>query len=418
VVLNGGAVSDLLLSNVRPWARALADEPVDVVIRGGRIAHIGAAAAGEGAGVGEVVDGAGGVVVPAFADAHTHLDSTLLGLPFRSHTAGPGLAGLIENDRRNWRQAGESVAVRATRTLGTQIAYGTTLVRSHAQIDTDAGLERLEGVLAAREAHAGRCRVQVVAFPQSGILRDPGTADLLGAALRAGADLVGGLDPCEYDRDPVAHLDTVFAIAEHHHSGIDIHLHEAGELGAFTIELIAERARALAMQGQVTISHAFALATVDTARQGNLIDTLADLDIAITTVAPGNRAPLPLAEMRAAGVRVGLGQDGIRDYWSPYGTGDMLSRTWQLAYRAGYRHDHLIEGCVDVATRGGRACIDSHPWSTLDMLDDPIAGLAPGAPADLVLLGADTVTAAVMEQPTRSIVLHQGRVIARDGTLT
>jgi cytosine/adenosine deaminase-related metal-dependent hydrolase len=210
----------------------------------------------------------------------------------------------------------------------------------------------------------------------------------------------------------------VFAIAERHHSGIDIHLHETTELGAFTMELIAERTRALAMQGRVTISHAYALATIKPNLQHELIDTFAETDIAITTVAPGHRPPLPLADMRAAGVRVGLGQDGIRDLWSPYGPGDMLSRTWQLAYRSGYRYDNLIEGCVDVATRGSRACIDSHPWSTDDIPDDPIAGLAPGAPADLVVLNADTVTAAVMDQPTRDIVLHDGRVVARAGVLT
>jgi cytosine/adenosine deaminase-related metal-dependent hydrolase len=117
-------------------------------------------------------------------------------------------------------------------------------------------------------------------------------------------------------------------------------------------------------------------------------------------------------------VRVGLGQDGIRDYWSPYGTGDMLARAWQLAYRSGYRYHRLIEGCVDVASRGGRACIDGQPWSTVDVVDDPSAGLAVGAPADLVVLAAETVTAAVMGQPARTLVIHDGRVVARDGALS
>jgi cytosine deaminase len=414
-------MGDLVVSNVRPWAHAATAGLVDVLARDGRIAVVGPGAAGEApspAGQFETVDGAGGVLLPAFVDAHAHLDSTLLGLPFRPHTAGPGLAGLIENDRTNWRHAGESVAARATRTLGATIAYGTTLVRSHAQIDTDAGLERLEGVLAARDAHAGRCRVQIVAFPQSGVVRDRGTAQLLDAALLAGADLVGGIDPCAFDRDPAAQLDVVFGIAERHHTGVDIHLHEPGELGAFTIELIAERTRALAMEGRVTVSHAFALSTVDHDRQAELIDVLANSDIAITTVAPGVREPLPLAALRDAGVRVGLGQDGIRDYWSPYGTGDMLARAWQLAYRSGYRYDRLIEGCVDVASRGGRACIDGEPWSTVDVVDDPSAGLAVGAPADLVVLAAETVTAAVMDQPVRTLVIHDGRVVARDGALS
>jgi cytosine/adenosine deaminase-related metal-dependent hydrolase len=282
-------------------------------------------------------------------------------------------------------------------------------------VDTDCTLERLEGVLSAKEAHAARATVQVVAFPQSGILRDRGTADLLAAALRAGADLVGGLDPCAFDRDPVAHLDVAFALAERHSTGVDIHVHETGELGAFTFELIAERATALGMQGQVTISHAFALSTVDSARQAALIELLAGADIALATVAPGNRNPLPLEALRAAGVRVGLGQDGIRDYWSPYGDGDMLARAWQLAFRNGYRADEHVELCVDVATRGGRAILDGTSWSPLAMADDPITGLAPGARADLVVVAADTVTAAVMDHPPRTLVIHDGAVVARDG---
>jgi cytosine/adenosine deaminase-related metal-dependent hydrolase len=403
-------VGDLLLRNVRPWPREPGGACVDVAIRDGRIAERAPADA-------EVEDGRGGVVLPALADAHAHLDSTRLGLPFRPHTAEPGLAGLIGNDRANWRTAGGTVADRATRTLAATIASGVTTVRSHAQVDTACGLERLEGVLAAREAHVGRARVQVVAFPQAGILRDPGSADLLDAAVSAGADLVGGLDPCAYDRDPVAHLDVVFSVAERHGVGVDIHLHETGELGAFTFELIAERTAALGMQGHVAISHAFALSSVDAARQAALIELLAAHHIAVATVAPGNREPLPLQALRAAGVRVGLGQDGIRDYWSPYGNGDVLERSWQLAFRNGFRRDDLVELCVDVASRGGRSIVDGAAWSPEPVADDASTGLAPGAVADLVVVAADTVTAAVMDHPPRTLVIQGGRVVARDGAL-
>ena len=406
-------MSDLVLRNVRLWPREVGGDTVDMIVRDGRIAELVSEARTTGA---TEVDGGGGVVMPAFADVHTHLDSTRLGLPFKPHTAGPGLTGLIENDRRNWRSDG-SVAARATRTLAASIAGGATLVRSHAQVDTDCGLERLEGVLAARLAHADRCRVELVAFPQSGIVRDPGTADLLGAAIAAGANLIGGIDPCGLDRDPVEHLDIVFALAERHQVGIDIHLHEASDLGAFSFELIAERTAALSMQGKVTVSHAFALSSVPAARQQQLIELLAINDIALTTVAPGNTEPLPLQALRAAGVRVGLGQDGIRDYWSPYGNGDMLERAWQLAFRAGVRKDELIEQCADVASRGGRSVVEGGTWSTANVVDDSISGLAVGAPADLVVVPADTVTAAVMDHPQQRLVIHDGRVVARDGQL-
>lgn len=407
-------MSDLLITGARPWPRSTSDGSVDVLVRAGRIAQIGPGLAGSPDATGaNVVDGRDGVLVPSFSDVHAHLDSTRLGLPFREHTAEPGLAGLVENDRRNWRQAEWTVAQRATYTLGRTIASGTTLVRSHAQVDPDSRLERLEGVLAAREHHADRARVEVVAFPQAGVVREAGTADLLEQALQAGADLVGGLDPCAFDRDPVAQLDVVFGLAEKHQRGVDIHLHEAGDLGAFTIELICERVAALSMQGRATISHCFALSSVDAVRQGRLVELLAEHDVAVTTIAPGTREPLPMLALREAGVRLGLGQDGIRDYWSPYGNGDMLDRTWQLSFRAGYRPDELVEACVEVATLGGRAVVDGRDAGR----SGPGRGLDVGDPADLVVVPGDTVTAAVMDREPRTLVVHAGRVVVRDGEL-
>ncbi|MBW4719030.1 amidohydrolase [Saccharothrix obliqua] len=394
---------DLLIRSVRPWPNSLDTPAVDVLCTDGKVASIGADLDAP-PGV-PVADGRGGVLLPSFTDAHAHLDSTRLGLPFRPHSAGSGLAELIENDRRNWRTAERSVAERATHTLGVTIAAGATIVRSHAQVDVDSGLEKLEGVLAAREAHADRASVEVVAFPQCGILREKGTAELLEAALRAGADLVGGLDPAGYDRDPVRHLDVVFGLAEKHQRGVDVHLHDAGSLGAFQIELICERVAALDMRGKVTVSHAFALSSVDAERQRELVELLAEHDVAVTTVAPGAREPLPLRQLRWAGVRLGLGQDGMRDYWSPYGNGDMLDRAWQLAYRDGFRQDALVEMCVDIATRGG-ASVVGLPH-----------GLTEGSPADLVVVPGDTVTAAVMDRAPRTLVVHAGRVVAADGEL-
>ncbi|MEU4800910.1 amidohydrolase [Actinosynnema sp. NPDC023587] len=394
---------DLLIRSVRPWPTSTDAPAVDVLCADGLVASFGVGLAAP-PGV-SVVDGGGGVLLPSFADVHAHLDSTRLGLPFRPHSAGPGLAELIDDDRRNWRSAERGVAERATHTLGLTIAAGATIVRSHAQVDVDSGLDKLEGVLAAREAHARRATVEVVAFPQCGILREKGTADLLEAALRAGADLVGGLDPAGYDRDPVGHLDVVFGLADKHQRGVDVHLHDAGSLGAFQIELICERVAALDMRGEVTVSHAFALSSVDAERQRELIGLLAEHDVAVTTVAPGAREPLPLRELRRAGVRLGLGQDGTRDYWSPYGNGDMLDRTWQLAYRSGFRQDALVEMCADITTRGG-ASVVGRPH-----------GLTEGSPADLVVVPGDTVTAAVMDRAPRTLVVHGGRVVAAAGEL-
>jgi len=295
------------------------------------------------------------------------------------------------------------------------IARGTTRVRSFAQVDVDCGLERLEAVLAARETHRENAEVQVIAFPQAGLLREEGSAQVLEDALRAGADVVGGIDPCTLDRDPVRHLDLVFGLAERYAVPVDIHLHEPGELGRFSADLILERTAALGMQGQVLISHGYGLWDGTESQTSGLIERFAELDVATATVAPGGRQTLPLAGLAEAGVRVGLGEDGQRDYWSPYGNADMLDRTWQLAFTHGFRADDLVEHALTVATRGGASIMDRDLARLSGVTDRP--GLAPGDRADLVLVAGETPTSAVMDRSPERTVLHRGRVVAEGLTL-
>ena len=267
-----------------------ADVAGDIVIRAGRIVSIGDAAPSAGEGV--LVEGHGHLALPGFVDGHAHLDKTTWGLPWRPHSATPGLAGLIENERSG-RRTLPPVATRAAALLAEYSANGTTVIRTHVDVDVDAGLTSIEGVLEAAAEFADRIDVQVVAFPQSGLLVAPGTADLLDAAIRAGASVVGGIDPAQFDGDAVAHLDCIFGIADRHGCGIDVHLHDRGSLGRWELGLVIERTRALGLQGKVTLSHAFCLCDGDAA-VAPLIEQLGEHRIGLATVAPGNVDPLPL----------------------------------------------------------------------------------------------------------------------------
>lgn len=397
-----------ILSRVRPWGGAT----TDVIVDDGVI--IGTAAPGTAdTTAADVVDGRGRILIPSFADVHVHLDSTRVGLPFRPHTGSPGVWNMMLNDRRNWREAEVSIEERVATTLERAIARGTTAVRTYAQVDVDAGHERLDAVVAAREANAGRCDVEIIAFPQAGLLREAGSTDVLDEAMARGADVVGGIDPCALDRDPVRHLDIVFGIAEKHGAPIDIHLHEPDQLAKFSAELIIERTRATGMQGRVTISHGYGLGRLPEAQLRPLLDEMRELDISMATIAPPTALPtLMLAEY---GIRLGLGQDGQRDYWSPYGNTDMLDRTWQLAFTNGFRRDEDIEHCVAIATVGGRSVMGLAPGPN-GAADRP--GLAEGDPADLVLVSGDTVTAAVMDRSPDRTVLYRGVVVADGLELT
>ncbi len=290
------------------------------------------------------------------------------------------------------------------------IARGTTRVRSYAQVDVDCKLEKFDAVIAAKEKFAAHADVQVMTFPQAGILREEGTVEYLEESLKQGADVIGGIDPSQLDRDPAKHLDIVFGLAEKYQVEVDIHLHEPGTLGVFSTELVMERTRALGMQGKVTMSHAYELGSVNEATSRRLIEEFAELDISMATVAPSTSNHLSLVQLVEAGVRIGLGQDGQRDYWSPYGNTDMLDRTWQLAFTNGFRRDDHIEMALAVATMGGASIMSSTSPRLTGVEDRP--GLAVGDRADLVLVDGETPTSAVMDRGTDRLVIHDGRVVA------
>lgn len=391
---------DLLLRGGRPWGF---DGPADVLVSDGAIAQIGALPDRPGD---EVIDISGRLVLPGFVDAHCHLDKTLYGGPWVPHTAGDALADRIVNERRRRRELGLPDVDRMTALLERMVAAGTSYVRTHTDVDPEVGLDGIAAVAAVANRLADGISVEQVAFPQSGILTSPGTAELIEEALNSGVGTVGGIDPAGVDHDPVRHLDVVFGLAERYGCRIDIHLHDGGSLGAWELDLIIERTAAAGLQGRVTVSHAYALGQVDEARQNRLADGLAGAGVTVLTAAVYSFPVPPIKKLRAAGVNVACGHDGIRDLWGPYGTGDMLDRAMHVAYRSGFRRDDDIESALDAATYGGAGALGLTPY-----------GLTAGAPADLVVIPAGTPAEAVVTRPPRELVIKRGRVVARGGSL-
>ena len=215
--------------------------PSAIAVAQGKIAHIGTDIAPE-AGT-EVVDLGGQLVVPGFVEGHIHLDTSFYGDAWRPHvpyTAGFNVRERVEIQHRNM-AAAAPMDQRARNQLELCIANGSTQMRSHVMVDASVGLKSLETIAAVREQYRHLIDIQLVAFPQSGILSSPGTADLLDAAFDHGADLIGGLDPVSFDRDSKGHLDVVFGIADKRGVSVDIHLHEPNMMGIFSIEEIAAR---------------------------------------------------------------------------------------------------------------------------------------------------------------------------------
>jgi cytosine/adenosine deaminase-related metal-dependent hydrolase len=391
-------MAELVLRNVRPMGGPV----VDVLVRDGSIARVGPGL--EGAPGAPAIEGDRGILLPGLVDAHMHLDKTFWGLPWRPHEAGPTTLARIENERRLRRELRLPVDVQAERLVRQAVSRGTVHIRTHVDVDTEIGLRNFEDVMTARIRLRDTVSIQVVAFPQSGVVTRPGTAELLERAVKDGAELIGGVDPVGIDQDAKGQLDVVFRLAGRYGTGVDIHLHDPGEQGAAQIRLIAERTRALGLGGKVAVSHAFCLGMVDEPEVGRLIDLLREERIAIMTTAPGDRATPPVRRLREAGVTVGAGSDGVRDAWTPFGNADMLERAMLIAYRNGFRTDALVHGALDIVTRDNAAVLGLGRY-----------GLAVGDRADLVVLPGETLGEVVAMRPPRACVISGGRGVARHG---
>ena len=389
----------VVVRDVRPWG----DPAVDLVVREGRIAELAPA----GTAVGDlVVDGGGLMALPSLTDAHAHPDKTFWGQPWLSRGPATSLRELIDYDVVTRASSDVSVETRASAILRQAVMRGTRAMRAHVDVAPAHGLANVVGVRDAAAALSWAIDVQVVAFPQLGVIIAPGTDSLLRDALDAGAHVVGGLDPWSLDGDADAQIDLLFAIAAERGVEVDVHLHDRGAEGVRQVAVLAERALSGGLVGRLAVSHAFCLGEVPEAELVGVIDLLARADVAIVTCALGADSLVPYSLLRREGVRVGLGSDGIRDPWTPFGNADMLERAHLAAYRTDARTDAELTEPLRIAVEGGA-----------DILGLPQSALRVGDPADLILVAGECVAQVVIDRPPRRTVIKAGVVVARDGQL-
>ena len=398
-------LSRKVLRQVRPLGH---DGLADVLIDGDRIAALLPAGSAP-AELPTLADGDGRLMLlPALVESHIHFDKTLWGAPWRPNSSGPTRNHRIANEQSVLADFELPLAERAAPLIEHCVARGSLHFRSHVDVQPAFGLARIQEMLALRERYAHLVDMQLVAFPQAGLLTAPGTAELMEHALALGLEVVGGIDPAGIDRDPVRHLEAVFELAARFGRGVDIHLHDGGELGRFEIERIADMTEAHGLAGQVMISHAYALGAFGAEQLHALADRLAQLGISIMSCAPSHYMAPPLALLRSRGVNVCSGSDNVRDTWSPMGNGDMLDRARLIAMRFGWSRDEQLADAFDIVTRGGAKALG---------LGERY-GVAPGCEANLLLLPARSIAEAVVSCPLERTVIRHGRVVARGGALT
>lgn len=352
------------------------------------------------------VNGDGRLALPTLVDTHVHPDKTAWGEPWQSRTPASGIEEYCRADVELYKKLRTPLKERALRLMSHAATQGTRAMRAHADVAPAFGLEGVEGLAHARDELKGILDVQIVAFPQHGVQRLDGVAELLEEAASSGlVQFIGGIDPVSFDGDQDGQLDTVFGIAERHGIGLDIHLHDTGAPGLGPLGAIIDRTKALGLQGKVTVSHCFCVAALSGGELDAMADRLAEARIDLTTVATAPTKILPYRRLAERGVRVGLGSDGVRDSWSPFGNADMLHRAWLAGWAQRVREDKDIASCFDLAADGAR------------LVDLPKIDFKPGSPADFMLVEGECVPQVVIDQPRRDVIVRGGRVVARDGWL-
>ncbi|MET8648794.1 amidohydrolase family protein [Nocardia aurea] len=407
------AATDLLLRRARIDD---ATGPVDIAVTAGVIAAIGPDLPVSAA---EEIECADRVVIPGLVESHVHLDKALLDGERGDHGGTLAQAIAITAELKRGFTA-TSIRERARRVLEQAIGNGTTAIRAHPDVDPIVGLLGVHTLMELREEFRGRIDIQIVAFPQEGIFRAPGTLALLREGLRDGADVIGG---CAYNEDSLeqcrGHIDLVFELAAEFGVPVDLHADFADDVAdpRFALaDYIAEVTERSGLGGRVTIGHATSLAARAPEDRRRVLRRLAEAGVAVVPLpatdmflggrgdsANIRRGIAPVRELWAAGVRTAYSSNNIRNAFTPYGNADLLDIGLFLAQTSHLAGPADLTRVLAMATYEAAAVIG---------IADTY-GLRVGAAADLVVLDTYRVADALLDRPDRSYVVKAGRVVAR-----
>jgi cytosine/adenosine deaminase-related metal-dependent hydrolase len=347
-----------------------------------------------------VMDAKGLLLLPSFIEKHVHLDKTYMGESWRACIPASGVIERCNIEKDILSSIPASTQQRAEALLDVLLSYGSTHVRTHVDIYPEAGLHNLEGVSLALETYSNRVSSEIVAFAQHGLLR-PGTVQLVREALRNGAGIVGAVDPAMVDNNIEASLVQLLDLAVEGNADIDLHLHDPGHLGTFTMKRLAYLTKQAGWEGRVAVSHAFGLGDVTKEEAIEMAGILRDAGISIVTSLPIGRNIPPVNLLTECGVEVAVGNDNIYDSWWPTGNGDVLERAGRLLERFRWTDEVSLGQSLKYIT-GGKTPLDhkgNQSWPKV------------GDVASLVLVEASCTAEAVARRAKRKVVIYKGNVV-------
>ena len=403
---------DLIIKNAQ---LAEKEQRKDIAIEGGIISKIADNLAGDGQE--KVIDARGNLVIPPFVDPHLHLDAVLTAGNPRYNLSGSHPEGIeVWGEYKQQFPGFEDFKQRAQKAVEWAVSHGTLYIRTHIDI-CDPNLAALNQMLALREKLRDIAEIQIVAFPQDGILSDKKTRELMAEALKLGADLVGGIPHCEFTReDGVASIAVIYDLAEKYSRDIDIHCDETDDQHSRFLEVVAAHAIRRGYQGRVSAGHTTAMHSYNNAYAFKLQGLLQQAGVHIIAnpfdnivlmgrfdTYPKRRGVTRVKELLSAGVNVCLGHDSIMDPWYPLGKGDMLEAALlavHICHMSGLDQIHRIFDTVTVNPARALGISESY-------------GIAEGKKADFVILDCETIMDAIRLSPARLYVIKQGRVVSR-----
>jgi len=382
---------------------------VSIAIQDGKIVAIGEKVPNNAT---TVIDAEGCLVTESFCNAHLHLCKvyTLNMMDDRAlqsyHGSDMGeamtaieLAALIkEKYSSTW------ILENVRKALNLALKYGTTHIRAFADVDSKAKLEGIKALLQAKKEFAGKVTLQVVAFPQDGIVREPSAEKLVEEALKLGADVVGGIPWIEYtELDEKTHIDAMFRLAEKYDRDISMLVDDAGDPGLRTLEMMAVKTIATRRFGRVLAHHARAMALYPIPYFKKVAALMNKAQMGI--ISDPHTGPLHarVKELIAENALVALGQDDIVDAYYPFGRNNMLEVAFLAAHLLWMTSRNELDKLYDMITLAPARCMNLQHF-----------GIKVGNDAHLVILANQDVTQAIQYHEAPHYVISHGQVVSKN----
>ena len=392
---------DLLIKNAK--TRFAGDTLMQVAIQDGKVVKIAEKVDGDAA---RTIDADGNLVTESFVNGHLHLCKVYTLRMMDDAASGAytgddmgGAMTAIELAAQVKENYDESWIIENVRTaVNLAIKFGNTHIRAFADTDTKAKLEGVKALIRAREEYKGKVDIQVVAFPQDGVVRDPGAEEYIEEALKLGADVVGGIPWIEYtEADEQEHIDLMFALAKKYDKDVSMLIDDAGDPTLRTLEMLAVKTIKEGWEGRVTAQHSRAMALYPEPYYRKIEALLKRANIGVVSDPQTGPLYARVKSLYKAGVRIALGQDDIADAYYPYGRNNMLEVAFLASHLMWMTSRPEMEILYDLITTNAAEALNIKDFN-----------FAEGNPANLVVLNAKSVWEALWSHEAPLYVIRDG----------